>query len=166
MARTHRNPYKNIVTRSVLRASEKVVTIIEEGQAPRIIGEFITFEANSATSNIDVPIGGQSGDVTQKIGPASNTWTATYYIGSDGSWWEKLWQDVRNGIDRPFIMITSTKDDGSHLVGERIKRYSETRLTNATGLDTMAADNTPSVGTLSGTFEEDEIIQGFTPIQV
>jgi len=164
MARQHRNPYRTIVTRNVLRASEKVVTIIEDGQAPRIIGEFINFTPNRTTNTVDVPIGGQSGDVHQKRIGSTRTWTATFYVGAENSYWEQMLEDEENGIERPFIFITSTMDEQSKRVGERIREYSECRITDMQDNDSMSPDGL-MVATISGTYEQEKTVQKFNAIQ-
>jgi len=159
-----RNPYKNVVTRDVIRLSEKIVTIIEDGVPVRIAGEFITFIPSSTTNTIDIPIGGQSGNVSQKTIGFTNSWTATFYVGTDGSYWERMDQDRKNGIKRPLIFVTSTKDELSRGVGERIKEYSGCLMTNLTGNDDMGTDGL-AIATITGTYEDDKLIQGFTNIQ-
>jgi hypothetical protein len=159
-----RNPFHRQVTRNVVRASEKVVTILEEGKPTRVIGEFINFAANRSTNTIDVPLGGQSGNVHQKRVGATKTWTATFYVGSDASFWEKMMEDEDNGIERPFIWITSTKDNAAKAVGERIREYSECRLTDLNDNDSMTPDGL-AIASITGTYEDTKLIQGFNAIQ-
>lgn len=158
-----RNRFAQVVTRNTLRSTETVVTIIENGATPRDIGEFITFVPNR-TPNVDpVPIGGESGYRHQKRTSSTRNWTATFYTGTDGSFWEMMDDDEDQGVHRPFTFMTSDKDDTAPAVGEAVRAYYECRL-NSYEDSGMTTDGR-KITTIGGTFERKELVRGFDTIQ-
>jgi len=136
---------------------------MENGVAPRVIGEFITFSAEKSPNMVDVPIAGQSGKPGQKNTGSTRTGTATYYEGTDGSFWERMDEDRDNGIERPFTIVTSDRDDIAPAVGEAIREYSHCLLTNnqPAGVDPSGL----KIATITFTYENKKLVQGYTPVQ-
>ena len=163
MAKRQRNPFARTVTRNVMRGTETVVTIVEDGSSPRVIGEFITFQANRTPNVEDIPIGGESGTRFQKRTSSTRTWSATFYTGTDGSFWEQMDIDEDNGIQRPFTFVTSDKDEAANPVGENVREYHQCRL-NSFEDSGMTSDG-KKITTIGGTFEQKELVQGFNAIQ-
>jgi len=158
-----RNPFARTVTRNTMRGTETVVTILEDGVSPRVIGEFITFSANKSQNVEDIPIGGESGFRFRKRTSATREWEATFYTGTDGNFWEQMDIDEDAGTHRPFVFITSDRDDTARDVGERVREYSYCRLNTYT--DSGMSSDGRKITTIGGTYESYKLIKGFDAIQ-
>ena len=163
MAAPQRNPFARTVTRNPMRSTETIVNIIELGRRLGVIGEFITFVITKSETTAPVPIGGESGQRSQKLVSVSITWEATLYEGSDGNFWEIMHLDELNGKRRSFTYVTSTKDETTPEIGECIRHYNECRITrhNSTG---MTTDGWKTI-TIGGTAEEEKLMKRYNNIQ-
>jgi len=163
MSQRQRNPFARTVTRNAMRGTETVVNIIENGTHPRLAGEFITSQANRTPDTEPIPVGGESGYRFEKRTSSTRNWTATFYTGTDGSFWEYMDEDEDRGIERPFTFVTSDKDETASAVGETVRHYTYCRL-NSFEDSGMTTDGR-KITTIGGTFETKTLVRGYTPIQ-
>jgi len=162
----HLNPFKRVVARNVIRASEILITVIEPGQAPRIVGEAVScsFDPQVDTRNVDIL--GQTGMRHSKLSVSGSAGTLVYKVGTDGSFWAQMWQDVRRGVPREFTLMLEITDPAAPLAGREVTMFEHCNLTNSAGRHTGDASSSSDLqGTLSIWCEDETLVDPFNVIQ-
>ena len=163
-----RNIFKRQVGDAAVRANEHILEISVDGQPYRLRGEMSAFSAASNASNFNVPMLGTGGKEYNDQAVSSYTLTLTYNVGTDGSFWDSVW-DRKSSGEQPEIAIMSTKEDPRSLSrnGGRAINYTSCRIVNHTGFDDASGSSTTSVqGTVTlETMDKPVLIQRFRSVQ-
>ena len=164
---TKLNPFHRRVGDASVRQSETLLEVSEEGLPARIVGEGTSLSVAPQSSDISVNIMG--GGTYQDSSRTHFIITITYQVGTDGGYWEQMYEDRVNGIERLLSLTSTTEDARSvRLNGGRASRYDNCHILTHVGYedsDASASSFKSGTVTLYAPADAKTILRQYRPVQ-